>query len=338
MVTTKEIHPSGVYGTTHSSPQLPSHWFVIAFGLNDLGHGHTPIGDARVHLGWPASHATELAVPDGLSADVELLVERDLLPTARQRPEHAVIRMNVFGRDVPSGAPKLLAERDAFHPFLSTADGARLAGWFLRAGGKAECWALPGDVKRHDDWVRAALRQWRERAPARFERLPGWEREPQWMTAAETVVHDQLLSLRGELEATVAAMKAEEANLESQLAEGRQAADAGLRRLLTARSDRLVDAVADALRLLGFEVVGLDEEREGSRLEDLVVTDAIDPDWVALGGEGKHRRREGQRSTDPGTLPRALPRHTRPTASSCVVRREPIAWARPVNSFPGAPQ
>jgi hypothetical protein len=74
-----------------------------------------------------------------------------------------------------------------------------------------------------------------------------------------------------------------EAELSAKLAECADAAESGPRRLLTAKGDDLVEAVHEALELLGFQVENRDLVNPPSdRLEDLWVTSPLDdPNWIA---------------------------------------------------------
>lgn len=275
VVTTQGVKwkPSGHPGGFASpSPRVyASHLFVVAFGHVDLGWAESELGAGEVTAdNWRGSIEEQLQIPAGLPPDVERLVERDLVPQAQQRDRQPEIH---FAQTPVE-----------FVPFLTTGTGTPIAGRFRRDDELAECWALPEDVKLHTEWVRLALRHWRELAPERFQDIPGWERRAEWMTAEEAEISRAIADVDEELAAVTTRLEQERERLTAQLTAAQTHGAKALRRLLTADGDELTDVVIGALEQLGFQVIDVDDEiaAEGDLTEDLRITDPDVDGWVAL--------------------------------------------------------
>lgn len=270
LVTTDKMYTSSMVGSDYGySPHL----FAMAFGHMHYGRAATADGSnvatVAAHSG-SCSSEDRLRVPSDLPAGVADLVQRDLIPQAQARDQHVIVTATLEPVD--------------FATFLETGQGRPIAARFRRNHAVAECWALPPDVKLHAEWVRAALRHWREIAPERFQQIPGWERQREWLTVEESQIDRELVEVRDELAEITVRLQQERERLTARLTEARIRAERGLRRLLTANDDELVDAVAAALSRLGFDVIDVDEEiaEKGDRVEDLRVTDPDVDGWIAL--------------------------------------------------------
>lgn len=271
---------------------VESHLFVLLLGWGARGRLSeipSPHALAELHLdehevapaqAFPVTVmaiptvAKELYVPELDDPPLEDLVKQTLLPLIEDR-EHK------FGLSFDGDE----AQRpDHFSAFLETTEPVALAGRFKRDRHmKVECWVLPDGVRQPLEWVRVAVRRWQSIAPERFERLPGWERAHPWLTAEEQRLEDELAAHDQKRHELLGQLDAERAGLEHNRMDARQAAEAGPRRLLTAKSTELVAAVSDALTELGFGVVDVDAKRgPGDKLHDLEVTDPAEAGWTAL--------------------------------------------------------
>lgn len=228
--------------------------------------------DVRSTAAWEGrTPAMELVVPGGLSNDLERLVERDLLPMARQ------------AEGVPHLAHGASKKYELRALLLTRADELVAAAFLTRYGGKAEILSLPPGISMHEEWIIAAMRRWRTDHPVRFQHLPDWRSAPQWATHDEHQLIRQLDDLEEERRKWTEEYLQRKERLEADLRNARQTSEVGQRRLLTAVSDELSAAVAHAFAAMGFEVTDRDQETpSGKKLEDLQLRDPDDPDWIAL--------------------------------------------------------
>ena len=102
-------------------------------------------------------------------------------------------------------------------------------------------------------------------------------------TPAESAAFNALEALGVERERVVNELDEREAVLTASVIAAQRAAEVGARRLLTAQSDDLVDAVAEALRTLGFVVIDVDATLNGvQRIEDLQLSDPMASEWTNI--------------------------------------------------------
>lgn len=263
-----------------SSAQEPAgHLSIISFGVSLLGFVHVDPDSGQGRSSCEVffeggSIATEFKIPKNVPSTLAPLVEADLLPAVRARTgPHPVLTTHIF---------PLPIQRTTAVPLLKTGDDHYLAAVWRRPGGGIHL-ALPGDVMDRVAWTRAALKLFRNINPERFQQIPGWEELPDWSTAKQRQLRDDLEQVKHEREAVIAELNERQDQLETQLASASAEADAGLRRLLTAQGDELVEAVTDALAILGFEVEEVDPQADpANRLEDLRVTDPGAEGWEAI--------------------------------------------------------
>jgi hypothetical protein len=260
---------------------LPRHLFLIGFGCDAYGHPHQESGYYTIDylVTYRASTLSqEFQVAEGLHPDVELLIERDLLPLARGRERNPVITESAeYVENAASpDAPWLT-------PFLTTSDHGVLAGRVLRSGEEAEAWCVPEGVADPVPWVVAAMRVWHSVDASRFPFDPGWSSEPRWMTLKEEDLLRSIDDVVKEREAYAVESALREERLRQEYAAAADEASRGRGRLLTANGAELVAGVQDALESLGFAVENRDLiNPPNDLLEDLWVTSPDDPEWVAL--------------------------------------------------------
>ncbi len=168
------------------------------------------------------------------------------------------------------------------------------------------CFAwLPGCEPRLD-WIRAIVHRWSEEWPESFPGITDWDRDADWFTSDEASAHSALESHRETTEAILAERAVEANRLEAALNEAHDAAQQGVKRLLTAQDDVLVSAVADALRDLGFDVKQIDEELKPNQLkrEDLRLRHRLQAaNWEAI-VEVRGYGSSGGKTADLGRLDR----------------------------------
>jgi hypothetical protein len=170
---------------------------------------------------------------------------------------------------------------------IVTLGAERLVHAFVaRNTGSSWCvWSLPRQTAQPAAWLRVVIEDLQKVAPEKF---PG---EPDWMEGAEwaTPPLQQLLDAReAELlrhQAEDARHESEMSRIEAEAAAIRASAAKGEWRLLTAQGKELEDAVARALRTLGFEVESMDPPQSTTtnpNLEDLRVRTHDDAGWECL--------------------------------------------------------
>ena len=273
----KELARPPHYGAFEKEPD--SSLFVIGIGVQELGRFERPANSPMASGHWlgyrHTSIASEYEVPYLDRPDLQRLIETDLVPAVRAR---------TGGHHVLGSHLGAVSDDDGVVPLLKTTEGAMLAALFLRVGRQTWGLALPGDIRDPVGWVKAALRLFRESAPDRFQQIPGWEEREEWLTAEEASLSRELGDLEAERRRVLHSLQSRETTLRAELAAASARADAGLRLLLTAQSEGLVEAVAGALNTLGFEAKGMDPEHDPSnKLEDIRVNDPQSEDsWEAL--------------------------------------------------------
>lgn len=167
-----------------------------------------------------------------------------------------------------------------FRPFVLSSAGHVLAGTYKR-GQEREGWVLPQCTPDKPAWIIAALQVWAGRGgwPPPGE----WQRRPHWQTAEESKVIRTLTDLRQERRDADRRFDAEEGELMARLEEAERQAAVGDRRLLEAKGEPLVEAVAEAFRGLGYTVEIVDETaQEGDRREDLRLGDPDRPGQAVI--------------------------------------------------------
>ncbi|MFL5354425.1 MAG: hypothetical protein ACJ8AN_17385 [Archangium sp.] len=272
------------------------HLFVLSFGRANIENIQSSgIPDAYSVSGMygkveDGSLATEFIIPDDLPPDLARLVMNELVPKLNDEDKH--IRLGV-GSLMRRAAPVFSGYWNfndinevkgvEFKLFVGTHEPSALAGCFVLKGGLAEAWMLPFVHMDVAAWVEVALKQWHKLAPERFPVDLGWERNPEWMTRLESELVGKIDVIRKERQKALAYFDSIERELKTQLHAANLSADTSERRLLTTQGDVLVEAVADALKELGFSVEDMDKIfPKNDRREDLRVGLPEDKDWVAI--------------------------------------------------------
>jgi hypothetical protein len=150
-------------------------------------------------------------------------------------------------------------------------------------------------------WVAAALRTWKVRAPETFPRVATWQDSPAWWTPEQRRLEQELAVIHEERAEVLGRLASREADVHRFLDQEKKRAEANELRLVTGQGDDLVDATANALVSLGFSVVVPSEECTSAKAEDLIVTRSEWPNWLAS-VEVKGFRTSGARLADAAKL------------------------------------
>jgi hypothetical protein len=261
---------------------LPEHMDLLALGGAGSGWVRTTdpqSGDVGYTFRGEQVSPT-VTVADDLEQPVHGLVTRELVPWLLDQPSRPYLV-----ETITSGHSAQVRVASG-HPWVTAANGATVAGLFLRGHGLAEgglAWVAPFVPARPEAWLGAALESWAARRPERYSDLPRWELDPRWQTPSEIEATMALQALAEERERIVRELDEREGSLRADLVSAKRAAELGARRLLNAQGDQLVEAVAEALRSLGFSVVDVDATLDGARrVEDLRVSEPADPGWTNI--------------------------------------------------------
>ncbi|WP_205873460.1 hypothetical protein [Mycobacterium camsae] len=167
-----------------------------------------------------------------------------------------------------------------FIPLITDADGHVYAAIFHESRGPKEVIYLPEGVELTRRWIALALERWATKEPLAFPAGPEWSHREEWITGAERDAAREVESAQRELDETTERLSRQVAKVEAELQERRRNADANERLILTASDHQLVQAVANSLRQLGFDVEDRDARGARQKMEDLRIRDG---GWTAIG-------------------------------------------------------
>jgi len=243
-----------VSGTRISS--LEPHLYSIQIGNailqpNTFGSIHTTSGSASVTY-LAESRAQELHVSPSLPRPLQRLVTQLMMPLALQQSSHPVLDTFVTHKTAVSAQPTDLT------PWVQDSRGQTLAGEFLGPGMLSVTWCLPPYITELTPWIQCACEIWSERDSVRFPALSPWSERTTWRVPGERDLATALAAVASERTRVNDDLDRKERDLERAMADVRDAADNGERRLITAQSAELVAVVLSALQELGFEVKDMD--------------------------------------------------------------------------------
>lgn len=272
-----ELRPSEWDGIVAVSPPKMDfhgdfkHVRSIQFGGSPLGAVNRSSSSVYTST-WPRMSSTngvELHIPPDLNPSIKRLVKDDLLPAllAKEPP-----------RSVVEEQPDLAIDESGWTPFMTDGDKNALAASYRSSSKLAECWWLPNLELDHVSWIEMAFECWSETAPDRFPSKPNWTTDQKWMTSSELAHLTALEEAEAAAELARSTNEAIVQKARDELSAAREVADNTSRRLLTETGDPLVEAVANALRTLGFDVTDMDTDRR-AKVEDLRIKDG---DWEAI--------------------------------------------------------
>ena len=143
---------------------------------------------------------------------------------------------------------------------------------------------FPNATPNKGAWVEILVTQWSQSDHDAFPNFGNWIELPEWLVAEEEKVLSQISALEKKKEDTVTKINQQIGDLYKTLGEIKVAVNDGLRRLITAQGDELVDEVEKALDTIGFKVTRVDDTlQEGQpKREDLRLNLKNGDDWEAI--------------------------------------------------------
>jgi hypothetical protein len=214
----------------------------------------------------------QFQINDDLPDELRRLVRDDLAPWLRGHPQRPLMTSS----DQYSRHPVTLEDcgEDAPIWFALDPDGTLIAGAYATTS-TGSVWCIPFVPEHQSRWLAAALKEWHRARPQAFPDRDPWQQRLQWMSQPELDASARIEDAETELEELITTRRAAIETLRDTLRSAQNAADHGVRRLLTAQGDsELTAEVFQALISLGFSV----ENRDGSvpkgtaKQEDLRVT------------------------------------------------------------------
>lgn len=145
-------------------------------------------------------------------------------------------------------------------------------------------------------WVELIAMEWAKDDKEGFPEFGDWTKSSEWMTTEEEDLVKNIDQLEASKQEVMNEFDLKIANFRSDLASANLVADKGLRRLITAQGDNLVDEVASVFQEFGFEVDNMDEviDPKSSKREDLRLrVPSDDSDWEAIVEVRGYSRRTG---------------------------------------------
>lgn len=253
-----------------------SHMHVLSFGATNLDSVRPPEG--LESFGWYKTErsrrtlAREVTIASAAESEVRALLERTVVANMPPGEKYAW--------NLPSGA-------NAVTLMELGAEGLPYVLLWSRASedGSPMSLVLPAETTDHRAWLVWFLRRLHKSDPETFPGDPDWTNAREWSTSRTLSLHDELSGLSEERAQLLAQLEVKERAAVSRLEDARAADKVGLQRLLTADGDELESAVEAVLGEFGFTVQNMDGHHDKvtkAKLEDLRVTDAEVPDWVAL--------------------------------------------------------
>lgn len=260
-----------------SAANRRTHMHVLAFGASLLDPLPLPAGVPGNPL-IPRRQARTLAMESSIGSDID--------PDLRGLLERTVIA------NIPPGEKKgwqfsSLAEgRYKSLLNLGTEMIPYALMWNRSKGNKtARSLILPQETTDHRAWLAWFLRELSDVEPLTFPHDIDWRLARSWATARTLELHTNLTQLRQERNAILAKLDQKILEAETSLVSAQSEDALGSHRLLTADGIELENAVEFALKELGFTVTNMDDHHDlttKAKLEDLRVTDDLDPGWLSL--------------------------------------------------------
>ncbi|WP_342023038.1 hypothetical protein AAE021_14565 [Arthrobacter citreus] len=260
-----------------SAANRRTHMHVLAFGSSLLDPVPFPAGlpgGPLVPKRQARTLATESSIAPSIDADLQGLLERTVIANIP-----AGEKMGWRFSSLAEGRYKPLVH-------LGTEKIPYALMWNRSGGLKTACsLVLPQETTDHRAWLAWFLRELTNVDPDTFPHDIDWRSARTWATARTLELHSNLAELRQER--TVILAKMDQGILEAETSLEHALAEDALEshRLLTADGIELENAVEAALKELGFTVANMDDHHDATtkaKLEDLRVTDDLDPGWLSL--------------------------------------------------------
>lgn len=229
-----------------------------------------PNEDVLLRIGGEAK-TTAFHLPD-LPLQMNRILDYDLKDTVNVRGWNKLslqYSSNYYGGPGSKNPmPSALNELNKGAIVLEDATRTPLACRYLRTSTseppRGVAW-LPNALFNRPRWIRAIVEEWSEHDPDSLPGVTEWKLDPTWQTPKEREIAISLAALEEEKQKTLASYDRRLASLEEQLCCERARADVGLRRLVTAQDDDLVEQVASSLQDIGFNVREIDRELDESK-------------------------------------------------------------------------
>jgi hypothetical protein len=118
---------------------------------------------------------------------------------------------------------------------------------------------LPSVDTNQSAWVEVLVGQWAQHDKDAFPNFGDWTDSPEWMVPEEEQILSKIQALEEKKQKSTLEIDKQIGKLTSDLALAKTHANKGLRRLITAQGEELVDEVAKALKVIGFDVTIVDK-------------------------------------------------------------------------------
>jgi len=276
-----------IYRGADGARQWPGRMHVICFSASvDALPG--PISESSIRLG-PAADTEEHLLPS-IPLQLARRRERDLSETQSVMGwELMNLAFSSTLRLLPDGDERERSAREAFMSGALIRDHHTklpLAVMLTRTDNHLGVAWLPYPPFSPVPWVELICGQWAESDCEAFPDFGDWRKRREWMVPEEIELVEQIDVLETQKLVTVQRMNADIEALEDSLTVASTQANTGLRRLITAQGDELVQAVSGALVELGFAVESMDENIAPGhpKKEDLRITHEASAEggWTAI--------------------------------------------------------
>jgi hypothetical protein len=121
---------------------------------------------------------------------------------------------------------------------------------------------LPGSqawIKTNPLGLEVLVAEWAQYAKEAFPNFGDWTESPEWMVPEEEKIQSEIQALEKKKQKSALEIDRQIGKLATELATAKINANKGLRRLITAQGEELVDEVAKALKAIGFDVTIVDK-------------------------------------------------------------------------------
>jgi hypothetical protein len=161
-----------------------------------------------------------------------------------------------------------------------------LAVYFLREATNLGVAWLPSINTNQAAWVALLVAQWAQSNKDAFPNFGNWMNLPEWMVPEEVRILSKIQTLEEKKQESIVKINKQIDELSAEFAVMKANANKGLRRLITAQGQELVDEVAKVLQDIGFNVTCVDQlvDEGEPKKEDLrlVHSDKGGKQWNAI--------------------------------------------------------
>jgi hypothetical protein len=272
LVDARELDLVVIASDVESAIDWPEKMHVICFS-KDISRLPGPVANSYLRIPNDAQ-TEEFLFPD---VPLSLSRRRDAdygnLTSVRGWPRVCLEFGRAAGRTIATKS-KQEAAKKIFHDGAIICEhhtNSPLAVAFIRENNGLGIGWLPSVTANRAAWAELLVTQWAQSDKDAFPSFGDWINSPEWMVPEEAQIRSQIQALEQKKEEAVTEIDKQIGELVTKLALTKAEANNGLRRLITAQSEELVDEVAKALEDIGFDVTRVDEligEKEPKR-EDL---------------------------------------------------------------------